>query len=106
MVKRKDCLQRIAEVESALCHGLRNTGNHVLNVRSAYDSYDNGFWIWKADTALGCSSARYIPYMSGLGGISVLLLPTNRVYDFFSDNAEYTFVNSVIQLDKIGDFCN
>jgi len=85
---------------------LQNTSYHGLNVGSAYDTYDNGFWIWKADTALGCSSNRYIPYMSGFGGIAVILLPNNMVYYFFSDTAEYTFVNSVIQLDKIGDFCN
>ena len=44
--------------------------------------------------------------MSGFGGISVVLLPNNMVYYFFSDNAEYTFNNSVGELDKIGDFCN
>ncbi|MEP6882456.1 MAG: hypothetical protein ABI866_10715 [Dokdonella sp.] len=85
---------------------LQNTSYHGLNAGSAYDTYDNGFWIWKADSALGCSSARYIPYMSGFGGISVILLPHNMVYYFFSDNAEYTFNNSVGQLNKIGGFCN
>ncbi len=85
---------------------LQKTAYHGLNAGSAYDSYDNGFWIWKADSALGCSSSRYIPYMSGYGGISVILLPNNMVYYFFSDNAEYTFNNSVIQLNKIGNFCN
>lgn len=85
---------------------LQNTAYHGLTAGSAYDFYDNGFWIWKADAALGCGSARYIPYMSGFGGISVVLLPNNMVYYFFSDNAEYTFNNSVGELDKIGDFCN
>lgn len=85
---------------------LQNTSWHGLSAGSAYDSYDNGFWIWKADAALGCGSARYIPYMSGFGGISVVLLPNNMVYYFFSDNAEYTFNNTVGELDKIGDFCN
>lgn len=85
---------------------LQNTSYHGLNAGSAYDSYDNGFWIWKADASLGCSSNLYIPYMSGFGGISVILLPNNMVYYFFSDNAEYTFNNSVTQLDKIGNFCN
>lgn len=85
---------------------LQDTCYQGLNAGSTYDSYDNGFWIWKADSALGCSSARYIPCMSGFGGISVILLPNNMVYYFFRDSAEYTFVNSVIQLNKIGGFCN
>ena len=85
---------------------LQKTSYHGLNAGSAYDWYDNGFWIWKADEALGCSNDLYIPYMSGYGGISVILLPNNMVYYFFSDNSEYTFVNSVLELDKIADFCN
>jgi hypothetical protein len=85
---------------------LQTTSYHGLNAGSAYDSYDNGFWIWKADTALGCGSAKYIPYMSGFGGISVVLLPHNMVYYFFSDNAEYTFSNTAKELNKIGGFCN
>ncbi len=85
---------------------LQTTSYHGLNAGGTYDSYDNGFWIWKADTSLGCGSARYIPYMSGFGGISVILLPNNMVYYFFSDNAEYTFNSSVGELNKIGNFCN
>ena len=85
---------------------LQTTSYHGLYAGSAYDSYDNGFWIWKADAALGCSGAKYIPYMSGFGGISVVLLPNNMVYYFFSDNAEYTFSDTATELNKIGDFCN
>ena len=91
---------------SMVNEAMQTTSYHGLNAGSAYDSYDNGFWIWKADAALGCSSAKYIPYMSGFGGISVVLLPNNMVYYFFSDNAEYTFSDTATELNKIGDFCN
>ena len=82
---------------SMVNEAMQTTSYHGLNAGSAYDSYDNGFWIWKADAALGCSSAKYIPYMSGFGGISVVLLPNNMVYYFFSDTAK--------ELNKIGNFC-
>lgn len=85
---------------------LQTTSCHGLNAGSACDSYDNGFWIWKADTALGCSSAKYIHYMSGYGGIAVILLPNHMVRYFVSENAEYTFVNSAMELSKIGNFCS
>lgn len=85
---------------------MQRTAYHGLDAGSAYDSYDNGFWIWKADAALGCSGDRYIPYMSGFGGIAVVLLPNDMVYYFVSDNNEHTFVNTALELDKIGDFCN
>ncbi|WJG10106.1 hypothetical protein [Aliiglaciecola sp. LCG003] len=85
---------------------LQNTSYHGLNAGTNVDSYDNGFWIWKADAALGCSGDLYIPYMSGFGGIGVVLLPNNMLYYFVSDNNEHSFVNSVAELDKLGDFCN
>ena len=30
--------------------------------------YNNGFWAWNAQTALGCKSPVWIPFMSGYGG--------------------------------------
>jgi len=84
---------------------LQKTNYHGLPAGSIYDSYDNGFWIWKADAALGCSTDLYIPYMSGFGGISVALLPNNMLYYFFSDNNEHSFITTVQELNKIGDFC-
>jgi hypothetical protein len=85
---------------------LQNTQYHGLKAGTSLDSYDNGFWIWKADAALGCANDVYIPYMSGFGGIAVVLLPNNMVYYFVSDNSENIFVNSIIELNKLGDFCN
>lgn len=85
---------------------LQKTSYHGLNAGSIYDWYDNGFWIWKADEALGCNNDLYIPYMSGFGGISVVLLPNNMVYYFFSDNNEHLFVNTIVELNKIGSFCS
>lgn len=85
---------------------LQKTSYHGLNAGTSVDSYDNGFWIWKADAALGCSADLYIPYMSGFGGIGVVLLPNNMLYYFVSDNSEHSFVSTVAELDKLGDFCN
>ncbi len=53
-----------------------------------------------------CHALVRLLYRSVFGGFSVILLPNNMVYYFFSDNAEYTFVNSVIQLNKIGGGCS
>lgn len=84
---------------------LQRTAYHGLSAGAANDRYDNGFWIWKADSALACPAPLYIPYMSGYGGIGVVLLPNNMVYYFVSDNAEYAFNTSVAELNKIGAFC-
>lgn len=91
---------------SMVDESLQNTSFHGQNAGANGNTYDNGFWIYQADTTLGCSSDLYIPYMSGFGGIGVVLLPNNMVYYFVSDNNEHSFVNSITELDKLGDFCN
>ncbi len=80
--------------------------NHGLSTGIDNNSYDNGFWIWKADTTLSCNSDLYIPYMSGYGGITIALLPNNMIYYVVSDNNEFSFSKTTGELDKIANFCN
>ena len=88
---------------------LQKTTNHGLAAGSANDSYLHGFWAWNAaSTTSGtaiCASARWIPYMSGFGGIGVVMLPNNMVYYFVSDNKEYGFKKTLIELNKIRTIC-
>lgn len=85
---------------------LQRTDYHGLNVGSVNDWYDNGFWIWKADDFLNCSQELFIPYMSGFGGISVVLLPNNMTYYYFSDGGEFSFALTVRELSKISSICS
>jgi hypothetical protein len=88
---------------------MQKTTNHGLDAGSVNDKYLHGFWAWNAaSTATGtavCASAKWIPYMSGFGGIAVILLPNNMVYYFVSDNKEYGFKQSLIELNKIRSVC-
>ena len=43
--------------------------------------------------------------MSGFGGIGVVMLPNNMVYYFVSDNKEYGFKKTLIELNKIRTIC-
>jgi hypothetical protein len=43
--------------------------------------------------------------MSGFGGITVVMLPNGAIYYVFSDNAEFSWLESVRELAKLGDFC-
>jgi len=92
-----------------LNEAMQKTSNHGLDAGSANDKYLHGFWAWNAaSTATGtaiCSSARWIPYMSGFGGIGVIMLPNDMVYYFVSDNKEYGFKKTLIELTKIRSIC-
>lgn len=93
-------------LDSAMLNdALQRTSNHGLTAGGSNDRHQNGFWGWNAKDILGCSSDAWVPYMSGYGGIAVVLLPNGISYYVFSDNAEYTFNNTAKELNKIQSIC-
>ena len=67
--------------------------------------YNNGFWALRATDLPGCDDAQFIPFMSGFGGISVVLLPNGVSYYSFSDNREFRFRRAVLGAAKIRGYC-
>jgi hypothetical protein len=47
----------------------------------------------------------WIPYMSGYGGITILLLPNGATYYVFSDANEFKWYNAVHEINRIKPFC-
>lgn len=68
--------------------------------------YNNGFWALNAQSNLGCGNPAWIPFMSGFGGITVLLLPNDTVYYYFSDNDTYLWMEAAQESAKIRTLCN
>jgi len=68
--------------------------------------YNNGFWAHNVQTGLGCSNPTWVPFMSGFGGITVLLLPNDTVYYYFSDNDTYLWMDAARESAKIRSICN
>ena len=67
--------------------------------------YKNGFWAWNASDTLDCNKESWIPFMSGYGGIQVVLLPTNVVYYYFSDSGVFRFAEVVKNLNQHQSIC-
>ncbi|GHF14845.1 hypothetical protein GCM10017044_06200 [Kordiimonas sediminis] len=67
--------------------------------------YANGFWAWDATEHLQCTDRTQIPFMSGYGGISVVLLPTGDVYYYFSDGGVHRFADAVAALHSLRPIC-
>jgi len=89
---------------------MQRTSDHGLTAGATNSKYLHGFWAWDASRtdsgAAICPNTKWIPYMSGFGGIGLVLLPNNMVYYYVSDNHEYGFKNAVIELNKIRNICN
>jgi hypothetical protein len=62
-------------------------------------------WAWNIQQYLGCRKPAWIPFMSGFGGISVVMLPSGIVYYYVSDNAEFRWARAVAEAHRIGPVC-
>jgi hypothetical protein len=67
--------------------------------------FKNGFWAWNASSSLECTQENWLPFMSGYGGISVVLLPDGDVYYYFSDGGVFRFTDVIQHLNKTRSIC-
>ncbi len=65
--------------------------------------YNNGFWAREFTTAdnAAFTTPFYVPFMSGFGGITVVMMPNCTTFWRVSDNAEYTWASIVSESQKI-----
>lgn len=69
--------------------------------------YLNGVWTWDMGTssAYNCPTGTWVSYMSGFGGIGIVMLPNDMVYYFVSDSGAFAFNGAALELQKIRNFC-
>lgn len=67
--------------------------------------YNNGFWAYNVKSSLACASDKYVPFMSGFGGITIALMPNNTIYYMFNDNSQFLWVDAVKESAKIRPIC-
>lgn len=74
----------------------------------AHFRYKNGFWARDVQGLLGCAHPTWIPFMSGFGGISVVLFPTGIIYYNFADDGElasFDWGSAARQVQDIAGYC-
>jgi len=64
----------------------RTTGDRGLDAGADNLKYNNGFWAFDAGPSLGCENSAWIPFMSGVSGITVAMFPNGVIYYYFSDS--------------------
>lgn len=89
---------------------MQRTGRHGLDTGRPGLRYLHGFWAWDAGHRYAgaptlCPAERWIPYMSGYGGIGLMMLPNDMIYYFVSDRHEYGFQRTLAELNKIRSLC-
>lgn len=70
--------------------------------------YQHGFWARNVKPVLGCAHDTWVPFMSGFGGISVVMFPNGTVFYNVVDDGElasFDWRDVAIEARKFGDFC-
>lgn len=67
--------------------------------------YKAGFWARDISGPLGCSRPIWVPFMSGFGGISVVLLPGGVTYYYFGDGGIFDWTPAAVEAGKIENMC-
>ena len=87
----------------------RNPGDRGLPVAGRADlRYQHGFWARNLRREPDCGTDTWIPFMSGYGGISVVLLPGGIVYWNFADDgraASFDWERPARALAAVGGYC-
>jgi hypothetical protein len=84
----------------------RDAADRGLNTANQPFKYNNGFWAHEFTTADGYPCNFYIPFMSGYGGITIVMMRNGATFYHFSDNDEFSWYDVVQEAhEQIGSQC-
>lgn len=83
----------------------RDPDNSGLIAQGTELGYKNGFWFWDVQDTLQCDAPERIPFMSGFGGLSVVIMPNDMIYYYVSDNAEFRWASAVSASHQYRPIC-
>lgn len=68
--------------------------------------YQNGFWARDVGKLVGCSEPVWVPFLSGYGGISLVLFPNQVSYYVVSDGFTYDWSGAAKAAHSIRSLCS
>jgi CubicO group peptidase (beta-lactamase class C family) len=98
----KDTLFDPAMLRAAMQRDPADTG---LPATDRNYRYNNGVWALNLAEKLGCKNPAWIPFMSGFGGISVVMMPNGIVYYYVSDGGTFRWSRVVAETHRIRTVC-
>ena len=84
----------------------QNSSDRGLTTANQPFVYNNGFWGHEFTTGDGYPCSFWTPFMSGFGGISIIMMPNGSTFYVFSDNGDFNWYDVVQESqDHIGSHC-
>lgn len=91
-----------AQLDAALQRDPRDRGNAPL----PGFRYNNGFWAYEIGAKLpGCKGEAWVPFMSGYGGLTLLVLPNGSAYYYVSDDDSPLWLDAAREAHRIRGLC-
>jgi hypothetical protein len=91
-----------AMLEAAL---QRSPGAGGLRAGNDKLAYDNGFWAYDTGPSLGCAGPVWVPFMSGVSGITVAMFPNGVIYYYYSDSYVFRWQTGRMAAHTIRPLC-
>jgi len=67
--------------------------------------YQHGFWARNIASVIGCQHDVWVPFMSGYGGISVVMFPNGITYWVVSDGYDNSWIEAAKAVHRIRSLC-
>lgn len=67
--------------------------------------YNNGFWAYDAGPTIGCPNSVWVPFMSGVSGITIAMFPNGVIYYYFSDSGIFRWQSGRTAANAIRSLC-
>ncbi|MXO58109.1 hypothetical protein GRI89_00925 [Altererythrobacter salegens] len=80
--------------------------NAGLPIYNANWRYQHSLWVRNVGSQLGCAHDVWVPFLSGVGGLSNLILPSGDVYFRIGDGYDYNWLASALAANEIASLCN
>lgn len=78
-----------------------------LETYGSESKYLNGVWTYDMGQRAAplCPSGSWVSYMSGYGGIGIVMFPNGAIYYYVSDSDSYAFGSAEAEVNKISSVC-
>ncbi len=82
-------------------------GDLGLETYGSESTYLNGVWTYDMGQRASplCPAGSWVSYMSGYGGIGIVMFPNGAVYYYVSDSGSFAFGGAETELHKISNIC-
>ena len=91
-----------AQLDAALQRDPHDHGNAPL----PGFRYNNGFWAYQiGDKLPGCKGEVWVPFLSGYGGLTMLVLPNGSAYYYVSDDESPLWMDAAKEAHRMRGLC-